>query len=130
MSPAPSSSTALSKRLSQARQGGAERRGAALDDLRRTTHNRLIDELGPELQDERLTPEELRFKVRDRLGAALRGSSVSAADRAELMEEVADDILGYGPISRYLEDDTVTEVMVNGPARVYVERHGKIARAP
>ena len=130
MTPASSSATSLSRRLHEARQGAPERRVAALDELRRRTHDRLIDELGPELQDEGLTEDELRVKVRERLGAALRGASLSATDRAELVQDVSDDILGYGPISRYLQDDTVTEVMVNGPAKIYVERHGKIGRVP
>ena len=47
-------------------------------------------------------------------------------DRERLIEEITADILGYGPIERFLADDTVTEVMVNGFDRVYVERNGKI----
>ena len=120
--------TSLSRRLHDAQHGAPERRSVAVDELRRRTHDRLIDELGPELQDDRLNEEELRFKVRELLGAALRGASLSAAERAEVVQDVSDDILGYGPISRYLDDDTVTEVMVNGPAKVYVEREGRIER--
>ncbi|HEX2043414.1 MAG TPA: CpaF family protein [Acidimicrobiales bacterium] len=127
MSPASSPAKSLSGRLHQA-HGTPERRRAALDELRRRTHDRLIDDLGPELQDDRVSEEELRFKVRERLGAALRGASLSAAEKAEVVQDVSDDILGYGPISRYLDDETVTEVMVNGPAKVYVERGGKIER--
>ncbi|MEA3075325.1 MAG: pilus assembly protein CpaF, partial [Actinomycetota bacterium] len=48
------------------------------------------------------------------------------ADKAQLIQDVSDDILGYGPIDRLLKDDEVTEVMVNGPARVFVEREGRI----
>jgi pilus assembly protein CpaF len=125
-----SPSLSLTQRLHQARPGGPERRAAAVDDLRRKTHDRLIDELGPELQDDRLTEEELTFKVRDRLGAALRGVSLSAAERADVVQEVLDDVLGYGPVNRYLKDDSVTEVMVNGPGRIYIERHGRIERVP
>ena len=121
----------LSKRLRQARPAAGDRRGGAVDDIRRRTHDRLIDELGPELQDDGgVNEEELKFKVRDRLGVALRGVTLTAAERAELLQDVSDDILGYGPINRYLKDETVTEVMVNGPANVYVERQGKIERAP
>ena len=43
-----------------------------------------------------------------------------------LIEEIAADILGYGPLERFLADDTVTEVMVNGFDRVFIERDGKI----
>jgi pilus assembly protein CpaF len=53
---------------------------------------------------------------------------LSVADRERLTREMTDDILGYGPIEPFLRDDTVTEVMVNGADRVYVERHGKIEK--
>ncbi|TMK83181.1 MAG: CpaF family protein, partial [Actinobacteria bacterium] len=51
---------------------------------------------------------------------------LSGADRAQLVQDVTDDVLGYGPIDVLLKDPEVTEVMVNGPNRVYVERGGKI----
>ena len=51
---------------------------------------------------------------------------LSAADKAQLIQDVADDILGYGPIDRCLKEEEVTEVMCNGPDSVYVERAGKL----
>ena len=45
------------------------------------------------------------------------------------LESVSDDILGYGPIDRFLTDPTVSEIMVNGPEQVFVEREGKLQRA-
>ena len=60
------------------------------------------------------------------LALAREGAPLAAADRATLLQDVSDDILGYGPIDRYLHDVDVTEVMVNGPHRVYVERNGRI----
>jgi pilus assembly protein CpaF len=51
---------------------------------------------------------------------------LSPSDRADLERQIADDILGYGPLEPFLDDPTVTEVMVNGFDQVYVERAGKI----
>ena len=48
------------------------------------------------------------------------------ADRTRLLEWVIADIVGYGPLEPLLQDETITEVMVNGPDRVYVERRGLI----
>jgi pilus assembly protein CpaF len=48
--------------------------------------------------------------------------------KAQLFRDILDDLLGYGPIQPFLDDPNVTEVMVNGPHRVYVERDGKIER--
>jgi len=50
------------------------------------------------------------------------------SDRAQLLDWVLADILGYGPLEPLLMDDTITEVMVNGPGKVYVERRGLIEK--
>ncbi len=99
-----------------------------LDELRQKIHHHLIDELGPILYDKRLSEDDLRRRVHEQLHAALaqERAPLSAADKAQLIQDVSDDILGYGPIDRLLKDDEVTEVMVNGPGSVFVERFGKI----
>ena len=48
------------------------------------------------------------------------------ADRERLIDEIADDTLGHGPLERLLADDTVTEIMVNGPHDVWIERRGRL----
>ena len=53
---------------------------------------------------------------------------LSTEERARLTAELADDVLGYGPLQRLLDDDAVTEIMVNGPDHIYVERGGKLTR--
>src|SRR5687768_5512825 len=110
--------------------GGAAGRDPVLNDLRHKIHQRLIEELGPILYDSRLAPEDLQRKVHEQLHAALaqERAPLSAADKAQLIQDVSDDILGYGPIDRLLKDEEVSEVMVNGPESVYVERAGRIER--
>jgi pilus assembly protein CpaF len=54
------------------------------------------------------------------------GLSLSDPEREQLYQTVLDDLVGYGPIEPLLRDDSVTEVMVNGPRSVYVERNGKV----
>src|SRR5258708_5215652 len=109
---------------------GGRRRDPVLDELRQKIHHHLIDELGPILYDKRLSEEDLRRRVHEQLHAALaqERAPLSAADKAQLIQDVSDDILGYGPIDRLLKDDDVTEVMVNGPESVYTERAGRIER--
>jgi pilus assembly protein CpaF len=51
---------------------------------------------------------------------------LSSADRSRIAQEVADEILGHGPLEPLLRDPEVTEIMVNGPHRIFVERHGRI----
>jgi pilus assembly protein CpaF len=108
----------------------AKRRDPVLDELRQKIHHHLIDELGPILYDKRLTEEDLRRRVHEQLHAALaqERAPLSAADKAQLIQDVSDDILGYGPIDRLLKDEDITEVMVNGPESVYVEKSGKLTK--
>ncbi len=107
---------------------GNNRRDPVLDELRQRIHHNLIDDLGPIIYDKRLSEDDLRKRVNEQLHAALaqERAPLSAADKAQLIQDVSDDILGYGPIDRLLKDDDITEVMVNGPEAVYVERNGKI----
>jgi len=123
----------LYKRLHEVQQGPAggpstKRRDPVLDELRQRIHHHLIDELGPILYDKRLSEDDLRRRVHEQLHSALaqERAPLSAADKAQLIQDVSDDILGYGPIDRLLKDEEVSEVMVNGPESVYVERAGRI----
>jgi pilus assembly protein CpaF len=56
------------------------------------------------------------------------GYAVTRDERARLVEEAANDVIGFGPLEPLLKDETITEVMVNGPTHVYIERGGKIQR--
>jgi pilus assembly protein CpaF len=96
--------------------------------LKRTVHQALLDTLGPKLYDSHLSQPELEQRVRQTLQEVLAGGSIplTASDRARLAQEIADDILGYGPIEPYLRDVDVTEIMVNGPDRIFVERAGRL----
>src|SRR5436189_3281370 len=121
----------LTKRLHEVRTpAGPSRRAPVLDELRQKIHHHLIDELGPMLYDRRMGEDDLRVRVQDHLQKALsrEKAPLSAADKVQLIQDVSDDILGYGPIDRLLKDDDVTEVMVNGPESVYTERAGRIER--
>ena len=118
-----------------AKSGGsglAGRRDPVLDELRQRIHHSLIEELGPILYDSRLSEEDLRKKVHEQLHAALalERAPLSASDKAQLIQDVSDDILGYGPIDPLLRDDDVSEIMCNGPDSVYVERGGKLTKDP
>ncbi|MEY2468334.1 MAG: pilus assembly protein CpaF [Actinomycetota bacterium] len=123
----------LTHRLSEATGSiNAASRDPLIDALRARIHRQLIEELGPVLSDRDVEPSDLRRRVEDSLVTALDAerTPLSAKDRKELLREIADDIIGYGPLERYLADDSVTEVMVNGPDRLYVERGGRMERVP
>jgi pilus assembly protein CpaF len=100
-------------------------------DVKAQVHNKLLQQLGPQLYDADLTQSELEGMVRATLQEVLAtdGTMVlSSADKARIAQESADDILGYGPLEPFLRDPDLTEVMVNGPYDIWVERRGRLAR--
>jgi pilus assembly protein CpaF len=105
-------------------------RSSQLEELRGKVHQFVIEQLGPLLTDTRLAEPEMRRRVAETLQQALAEENVvlGASEKAALIQDVTDDVLGYGPIDRYLKDDDVTEVMVNGPESVYVEEKGKLVK--
>jgi pilus assembly protein CpaF len=98
-------------------------------DLKSDIHRACIAKLGTELL---VTDgsEDLTHQVNEAVAAelALDKTPLSREEREQIAREIADDILGYGPLEPFLRDDTVTEVMVNGAQNIYVERDGKIER--
>jgi pilus assembly protein CpaF len=100
-------------------------------DLRRKLHYRVVEGLGPTLYDRQMSDAELKLRVMEMLEWALdqeESVPLSRADRLALLQEIADDVLGYGPIDPFLGDPDVTEVMVNGPHQVWIERAGLLSR--
>jgi pilus assembly protein CpaF len=96
--------------------------------VKESVHRGLIDSLGPQLYDAHLSHSDLEQRVRLTLQTVLEAEDtpLSSADRTRISQEVADEILGHGPLEPLLRDPEITEIMVNGPHRIYIERGGKI----
>ncbi|HET7326340.1 MAG TPA: CpaF family protein [Nocardioidaceae bacterium] len=99
-------------------------------DLKRKVHAELVESLGPKLYDANMSPSDLEQQVRVCLQNAFAQDDrpVPMAERTRLAQEIADDILGYGPLEPFLRDPDVTEVMVNNAHDIWIERGGKLAR--
>jgi pilus assembly protein CpaF len=100
--------------------------------IKQSLHAALLDALGPTLYDPNLDERVLGERVRETLTTLFDNydTLIGQADRADITREICDEILGYGPLEAYLRDPDVTEIMVNGPERIYVERGGKLSAAP
>ncbi len=96
--------------------------------VKKTVHQALLDNLGPKLYDAKMDVSELEQRVRQTLQSVLEleDTPLTGADRTRIAQEVADEILGHGPLEPYLRDAEVSEIMVNGPQSIYVERSGRI----
>ncbi len=96
-------------------------------DIRLKLQTKIINNLDPRLdlsdaKAVRSNIEEMFNKFLDE-----EGTVITRVERQKMLESILDEILGFGPIQPLLNDDTITEVMVNGPFRVYTERKGKLA---
>jgi pilus assembly protein CpaF len=121
----------LNERLGAARAAGAGSGGDDFSEVKNTIHLAVIGELGPQL----FADDVDAAAVHDRVVADIRGrlaqeSGIARDDRERLIEEIANDILGHGPLERPLADDTITEVMINGPYDIWIERGGRLHHTP
>lgn len=99
-------------------------------DLKTRVQNRLLAELDPTVDT--LKVEEVRNTIRELFEQVLSEESIvlTRPERHRLYEQIAAEILGFGPLQPLLEDESITEIMVNGAKNVYIERAGKIYRVP
>ena len=102
----------------------------ALTRLKDRVGKALFERMGARMSDPSLSEDALRKLVLAELDEVVEEEKVplSTEERARLTAELADDVLGYGPLQRLLEDDAVSEIMCNGPENVYVERAGRLER--
>jgi pilus assembly protein CpaF len=102
----------------------------ALTRLKDRVAKALFERMGGRMSDPSLSEEQLRAVVLGELDEVVEEERVplSPEERARLTAELADDVLGYGPLQRLLDDPSVTEIMCNGPDAVYVEQEGRLVR--
>ncbi len=100
------------------------------EQLKNNIHKKIIDELKDIVIDEENQDilaakiEEMVIKILDE-----EGEHISRPERLRIAKEISDDSIAFGPITPLLRDSEITEVMVNGPDSVYVEKNGKITKA-
>ncbi len=117
----------LHERLSTAPPVAASFGQDPFSELKNEIHLAVIGDLGPQLFNVNMDPNALRDRVTTDIRARLaQETRLSRDDRERLTSEIADDILGHGPLERLLADDSITEIMVNGPFDVWVERQGRL----
>ncbi len=90
-------------------------------------HLSIIEDLGRQIFKANVNSDSLKAQVTAEIATRLaEEGGLARDDRVQLAADIADDILGHGPLERLLADDTVTEIMVNGPSDIWIERKGKL----
>jgi pilus assembly protein CpaF len=98
-------------------------------EVKNRVHLSLIEDLGRQIFNTAIDPAALRERVRAEIAARLeQEEGIAREDREQLTVALTDDILGHGPLERLLADDSVTEIMVNGPHDVWLERNGRLQK--
>lgn len=100
-------------------------------ELKNGIHRRIVDDMTAEQQqvlDGRHTRQEVEAVITRYVQRVVEEDpfAVPRGERSRLVSDICDEILGLGPIEPFLKDDAVTEIMINGPKKIYVEKMGKI----
>jgi len=117
----------LHERLTTARSAPTPGRDDPFAEIKNRVHMAVIGDLGPQLFNVSMDPIALRERVLADIRRHLsEEQGISRDDRERLASAIADDALGHGPLERLLADDSISEIMVNGPYDVWIERHGRL----
>lgn len=108
------------------RNDGSGDKSQPYADIRQRVQRRLLSELSPSVETNNVP--EVRRALEQIFNEMLAEEQLpmSRTERTSLFEDIVASILGYGPIEPLLRDDTITEILVNGPDQVYIERNGKL----
>ncbi|HEX6351429.1 CpaF family protein [Actinophytocola sp.] len=97
--------------------------------VKNRVHRALLDTLGPKIYEDRLDEQELEQRVRQTVQDVIDDDDtpLTAGERGRVAVEVVDEVLGHGPLEPLLRDPDISEIMVNGPERIFVERAGRLS---
>jgi pilus assembly protein CpaF len=98
----------------------------SLREVKFRIQSRVIQDLDPKL--DLANQVEVRRQIEEIFGRVIdeEGLALTRAERVRMLEQITDEIIGLGPMEPLLRDETVTEIMVNGPRQVYIERAGRL----
>jgi pilus assembly protein CpaF len=125
------SSAGSTLRLGQGSMASAERQGTkSFEELKRLIHGKLVDKLDLSRVSD-LEGDTLRREIRlvvERL-CDTENPLLNRMERERLIDEVLDETFGFGPLEVLLKDPTISDILINGPKKIYVERRGKMEKS-
>ena len=110
----------------------AEAKEDNYQELKLAIHRRIVDEMSDQEQQFLASNNHTRAEVEELISSYCQRvlddspMSVPRGERARIVADICDEILGLGPIEPLLKDESITEVMINGPKKIFVERKGKL----
>ena len=110
----------------------AEAKEDNYQELKLAIHRRIVDEMSDQEQQFLSSNNHTRAEVEELIGSYCQRvlddnpMNVPRGERARIVADICDEILGLGPIEPLLKDESITEIMINGPKKIFVERKGKL----
>src|ERR1700744_6187662 len=117
----------ISRLTSPSSGGGSSSKN--FDELKRQIHSKLVERLDfTRVKD--LSSDAMRRDIRRVIEhlCDTENPLLNRIEREKLIEEILDETLGFGPLEILLKDPTVSDILVNGPQKIYVERRGKLEK--
>ena len=103
-----------------------------MQELKLAVHRRIVDEMTPDEQQVLVRGEEARDQIKNIITTyanremAEGAYTLSRGDRIQLVDDISNELLGLGPLEPLLQNDSITEIMVNGPKQIFIEQKGKL----
>ena len=107
-------------------------RNDLMQELKLAVHRRIVDEMTPEEQAVLVRGEEAREQIKNIISVyttrelAESQYTMSRGERIQLVDDISNELLGLGPLEPLLQNDSITEVMINGPHQIFIEQKGKL----
>jgi pilus assembly protein CpaF len=105
---------------------------SAVEQLKVDLHRRLVERLDLEALERIEDPTVLSAQIRNAVADFLRteATPLTQAEREDVIEQIVYEVTGLGPIEPFFRDPTISDILVNGPRDIYIERRGKLSRVP
>ena len=103
-----------------------------VEQLKVDLHRRLVEQLDLEALERVKDSTVVSAQIRDAVADFLRNEAtpLTQAEREDVIEQIVYEVTGLGPIEPFFRDPTISDILVNGPRDVYIERHGRLSRVP
>ena len=104
----------------------------SMQELKIAIHRRIVDEMTPEEQAILVRGEEAREQIRNIITIystremTENAYTLSRAERLQLIDDISNELLGLGPLESLLQNENITEIMINGPHQIFIEQKGKL----
>ncbi|MEA2016603.1 MAG: CpaF family protein [Actinomycetota bacterium] len=105
-------------------------RSSQINSIKKEIHQELVERLSDVIYRKNIGDAELSLRVRGEVQRIIEKNAypLTGEEKSAIVNDFINDVTGYGPIEEFLKDDDITEIMVNNPKKIYVEKFGKIYR--